>query len=63
MRKLIIFTLIFTFPNISLSLPIKPLLNLFQKNEIAFERCYRQKDRNYDDFVRRSIFKKWDVAI
>lgn len=63
MRKLIIFALILTFPNISLSLPIKPLLNLFKKNEIAFERCYRQKDRNYDDFVRRSIFKKWDWEI
>ena len=63
MRKLLIFGLILTFPNISFSLPIKPLLNLFQKNEINFERCYRQRDRNYDDFVKGSIFKKWDWEI
>ena len=63
MRNILIFVLILTFPNASLSLPIKPLLNLFQKNEITFERCYRQRDRNYDDFVRSSFFKKWDWEI
>ena len=60
---LVVFGLILTFPNISFSLPIKPLLNLFQKNEIAFERCYRQRDQNYNDFVKGSIFKKWDWEI
>ena len=63
MRKLLIFGLILTFPNIAFSLPIKPLLNLFQKNEINFERCYRQRDRNYEDVVKGSIFKKWDWEI
>ena len=59
MRKLLIFGLMFKF----ICIFFKPLLNLFQKNEINFERCYRQRDRNYDDFVKGSIFKKWDWEI